>query len=102
MKLGNHRVTDKVVVNGEVVGYTESSDDLRVGKHCVGATYDGESVGRIALDFSAADGVECEITDLRRGDFMFEMGGVGKLDDWEKLFEDALHHIRRLKGGHRL
>jgi len=104
--LGGYKITDEVVVDGVVVGHTESSSDFRVGKHCTGQTYNGKTVAGFSLcpDPSNFDCPNITITDKvgDGGQFMFSANGVASLDDWEKLFEDTLHHVRRLKDGHEL
>lgn len=107
MSLGDHKITDEVIVDGVVVGHTESSNDFRVGKHCIGTTYNGQTVGFFALDANRLnmDSPHTSITDRIGKDakeFTFAVGGMASLDDWEKLFEDTLHHVRRLKAGHEL
>lgn len=95
MTLGNYKSTP-VYFNGVCVGSNESSEDIRVGKHCTGATYDGESVGRFSIDLDDLDSPEMVVTDIQ-GKYIFSSEGLASLEDWEKLFEDTLTHIRSLK-----
>lgn len=96
MNLGNFTRTPNYV-GDMLIGYTETSDDIKVGKHCIGATYNGKSVGCFGLNLDDINSPEMAVTEIQ-GKYLFSShGGPSTLDDWEKLFEDTLIHIRSLK-----
>lgn len=96
MSLGNYK-EESDYFNGVCIGSTSSSDTIKVGNYCEGATYDGKSIGRFALDLESIDGPEMDVTNIQ-GKYLFACeGGPSRLEDWEKLFKDALVLIKELK-----
>lgn len=93
--LGNYKSTP-VFFDGIEVGEDCSSDNFKVGKHCTGSTVDGKTVCRFSLDLDDNDSPEMGVTNIF-SKYVFNTSGCAALDDWEKLFEDALTHIRALK-----
>jgi len=96
--LGNYK-SKPVFFNGIQVGEDSSSDDFRVGKHCTGATADGESVSYFWVGHCehTHDAPQLNVDKITEDRYMLSADGYASLDDWEKLFEDALQHIRELK-----
>jgi len=96
MTLGNFKRSGEIYVGGDLVGFTESSDDFKVGKHCTGQTYDGTTVGSFHLrdDLGAPRATVTVIAD----EHAIDIDGVASLEDWEKFLTDALDHVKSLRG----
>tara|TARA_R110000851_G_C13102760_1_gene569215 strand:- start:2122 stop:2427 length:306 start_codon:yes stop_codon:yes gene_type:complete len=99
MPLGGFKRFDEVFVNGVCVGHTESSSPFPIGKHCQALTFDGKTVARMGLELDRFEAVDLSITKIQDGEFMLSTHGNGSLDEWDKLFSDAIIHIRNLKVG---
>lgn len=96
MTLGNFKRFDEIFMDGALVGYTESSEDFRVGKHCTGTTYNGVTVGRMVLEPGKLDSPTADITLMQEGRHSIYVNGIATLADWEKLLADLLDHVKTL------
>lgn len=104
MALGGYKEFDHIYVNGVCVGSTSSSEDIPIGEHCKGATYDGKRVQQIALDLNAPLRPHVMITEFAfvgssYVGYKFDVGGTGELEEWENFITDLLSHIKALRQG---
>lgn len=87
--------------DGVEIGRTETSEQFDVGKHCTGLSYDGRSVGSVWLK-GGDEGDDISITKITDEEYQLAMMHTTSLDNWEKLLEGALNHVKQLKLGKQL
>ncbi len=98
--LGNYHVRGQHL-SGQEMGEVIETTEFDVGRHCTGVTYDGKTVG--SLWVKGEDPIDdLSITHIEGDEIMLSMMHTTSLDNWEKLLEDALNHVRQLKKGEQL
>lgn len=102
MPLGNHKEFDHIYIDGECVGWTESSEDICIGTWCTGVSYNGKTISSINLDINdetKPNAMITEFVDYGSQERKIDIGGTDTLEHWDMFLTDMLRHIKQLRRG---